>query len=853
MTKTSLGREAGGAGGDPADAALRLAAAAPAGHFDELRTPEGTLRSHWRGFFEQLGNAGLGDLDRRLGLLRRRVQEHGVTYNVYGDEHGPARRWLLDLLPFIVARDEWKIIEEGVVQRAALLSALMKDIYGEQRLLRDGLLPPSLVLGNPSYLRPLQGFSAPGGVYLHLIAFDLARAPDGHWWVASQRTQAPSGLGYALENRLIVSRLFADGFAALRVQRLASSFRRLLETLHRLAPRDPGEGGEDARIVLLTPGRYNETYFEHAYLARYLGVPLVEGHDLTVRDDRLFLKTLYGLERVHAVMRRVDDAFCDPLELRPESALGVPGLVQAVRAGHVLVANPIGSRLLESPAIQGFLPAIARRLLGEEMKLPSRDTWWCGEASSRAYALEHLELARLRPSYPGATHEPDVRAGSGLVRLADWRERIEANPDAYTVQSYRPYSKTPNWQGGALSMRSAVVRVYAIATADGRWHAMPGGLTRIADPRGNEVSMQRGGSSADTWVITGEEVDPFSMLSGPLRVEDIANRRRVVTSRAAENLFWMGRYTERADNSVRTAQQVLTALRGDERLPAPVAAAIRTQCLAQGLVPFEVPSPSAGPRVFERTLLAGLSDPAGASVAFDLGALARSAAEIRERLASEHWRLIVDTAEHFTSAQRQMAARGRLSLDESLRALGEVAVRIGAITGAQTDGMTRDDGWRLLTIGRQIERLVCMTAMLQSLFADKAVQHQAGFDLALALANSTITYRSRYPGRQELAALIDLLVLEVANPRSLACAVDVIARESNALAGAAAGRADGLGPELATGRIEAGLDELCERDGGKFARLIALMQRLNGSAQALSDWIGLQYFSHSELPRSMVL
>jgi len=328
---------------DSAGAALRLAVPASAGHFDELLGQDRLLRPVWRRFFGSLGSAGLADLHRRDELLKRQVREHGVTYNVYSDENGTPRRWSLDLLPFLVEAADWKIIEAAVVQRAAVLCAIMRDVYGPQQLVGEGLLPPALVHGHPGYLRALDGVKPPGDIFLHVVAFDLARGPDGHWWVVGHRTQAPSGLGYALENRVIVSRLFPENFAQMQVQRLAASYRRLLQTLVQHAPRDAAEKGGPPRIVLLTPGRYTETYFEQAYLAHYLGVPLVEGEDLTVRDDRLFLKTLHGLERVHAVIRRLDDVFCDPLELRPDSALGVPGLLQAIRRGNVLVANALGA------------------------------------------------------------------------------------------------------------------------------------------------------------------------------------------------------------------------------------------------------------------------------------------------------------------------------------------------------------------------------------------------------------------------------------------------------------------------------------------------------------------------------
>ena len=838
---------------DGAAAALGLCAAAAPGHYDELRDSDGALRPTWRTFFGGLGTAGLNDLHRREILLKRQVHEHGVTYNVYSDEHGVPRRWSLELLPFLVGEQDWQLIESAVVQRAAVLSAVMRDAYGPRQLIREGLLPPALVLGNPGYLRSLHGVEPPGGIFLHVVAFDLARGADGHWWVLGHRAQAPSGLGYALENRLTVSRLFGESFAAMRVQRLAASYRRLLETLVRHAPRDAGEGSAPPRIVLLTPGRYNETYFEQAYLAHYLGVPLVEGEDLTVRDDRLYLKTLHGLERVHAVIRRLDDVFCDPLELRADSALGVPGLLHAIRCGHVLVANALGAAFLESPAIHGFLPAIARRLLGEELVLPPRDSWWCGEAVARQTAFATLQTARVRATYRGSGLEPAIARGTGLLKLSDVRNVIEQCPDWFTIQSYLPYSKAPCWSRNALVPRSAMLRVYVIATGDGGWHAMPGGLTRIAE-RQDEVSMQRGGSSADTWVITGQEVDPFTMLPDRLRVDDVVFRRRIVTSRAAENLFWLGRYSERTDNAARAAQSILTNLRSNSPLPESVLAAIGRTSVALGLVPRGVPPPVLGQRVFERTLLGALGNERASSVAFDLGQLASAAAQIRDRLAFEHWHQITSTVERYTVSIGRGEDKEPPSLDDALAALASLAVGLGAITGAQADGMTRDDGWRLLTIGRQIERLICMSEVLQAFFESGSVVQESGFDLALALFNSTITYRSRYQGQRDITALVDLLVLELANPRSLACTVDLIARELGELCAATAQRVDWQEAAVFALPRQPLLSQLCGRDAsGGFADFIALTRTLIASARNLSDRIGLRYFSHSESLRSQIV
>lgn len=825
-----------------------LAATLPvhAGHYDELRGADGLLRPGWAQFFGHLGAGGFADLSRRAQTLARQIAEDGISYNVYNDAQKGAQPWSLDLLPHIIEADEWAALEAGVTQRARLLSRMMRDVYGPQHLLREALLPAALVYGNPAYLRPLVGSPPVGGTYLHLMAFDLARAEDGRWWVIGQRTQAPSGLGYALQNRLIVSRLFPDTFREMRVQRLASSYRRLLDTLERCAPREHGARSA-VRIVLLTPGPYAATYFEHAYLARYLGIPLVEGSDLTVREEGVFLKTLHGLERVHAILRRLDDDYCDPLELRPDSALGVPGLLQAVRAGRLLVANALGSGFLESPAINGFLPAIAQRLLGESLLLPSLDSWWCGERAAFEAVADQLHDKVVKPTFVSSSQrpafEPAIGAELSARQLAALRTRIAADPDAYTVQAYLPLPQAPTWAVGRILPRAAMLRVFAIADGAGNWHAMPGGLTRVAGREARVVSLTRGGASQDTWVMTRGRVDSFSMLPSPLRPEDLESKRRVVSSRAAENLFWMGRYAERAEFSVRLARAVLGLLSDDSREAGPLLAALGQLAERNGLVPEEAVRPEQSLAVFERTLLAGLADPAGPpSVAYNLAALRRTAAQIRERLSGDHWRLLASTEQTLADATERATREGGFTADRALDVLAQVSVLLQSVTGAQTDHMTRDDGWRLLTAGRQLERLAVQADALATLFDTGAARQDSGFDLLLVLADSTITYRSLYQRRQEMPAAIDLLVQEQTNPRALARAVRVVRRELARLPGGEAEAA-----ALPTPEQWPPLAALCTVDAeGRHTRLIDFAQQLVGAAYTVSDAVGARYFSHAE-------
>ncbi len=753
------------AGDTPGALARELAAATPAGHWDELRgrvsegRRGGALAPSWERFFELLGSEGFDGLERRQRGLQQQILEDGVTYNVHADAEQASRSWSLDLFPLIIDPPAWARIAAGAAQRAALLNAVLEDVYGgRQRVLREGLLPAALVQGHPGYLRAVQGHRPAGSVWLHIAAFDLARGPDGEWRVVNQRVQAPSGLGYLLQNRLLISRLFPEAFAALRVQRLASSYRLLMDTVQHLAP---GDG--DARVVLLTPGPYSETYFEQVYLARYLGITLAEGSDLTVREDRLFLKTVRGLEPVHAVLRRLDDSFCDPLELRPDSMLGVPGLLQAVRAGNVLLANALGAGFLESPALQGFLPKLCEALLGQALQLASLPTWWCGEQGVCEAPLQRLTQWVVKPVHAQCDFEATVMNGLGRAELEAWRARVLRKPEQTTLQQYLPLPQVPVWSEGRMHARAAMLRVYALADGAGAWRVLPGGLVRTASPGGNTVSMQAGGGSQDTWVITSDAVDRSTLLPAPIRPQDLAERHRVVTSRAAENLFWVGRYCERAEHATQMARLALRAIIDDDDLEGGRGDMLDRWCRASGLVPEDTGALARDPASFGRAIVAGLGggEPSF-GLPYNLQAMGRAAAQVRERLGGDHRQWIAAA-----TALRLTPRRGAATAAEALRGLEQLAQLLGAITGAQTDRMTRDDGWRLLSIGRHIERLGLLGQSLCTAFETGAVYAEDAFNQLLELFDSTITYRALYQKRLEIPPLLDLLMLDRENPRSL--------------------------------------------------------------------------------------
>src|SRR6516165_7583376 len=358
---------------------------------DEFLSPDGSPRAVWTRFFDAFGALAPDEIERRFATADRHLREAGVTYRPPGDSAD--RTWPLSHLPLLIDEADWQQLTDGIKQRAQLLELVLRDIHGEGRLVAEGVLPAAAIAGSTEYLRPICGVPPPGGRYLSLYAADVGRGPDGRWWVLGDRTQAPSGAGYALENRLVLSRAFADLYKSMKVPRVAPFFEAFRDSLRASADRD------EPRIGVLTPGSFSETYFEHATLARYLGFLLVEGDDLAVSDNRIHIRTVAGLKRLDVLLRRVDSNSLDPLELEASSRLGVPGLIDVLRKNGVVVANMPGSGVLEARALLGFLPALARRLLGEELKMPHIATWWCGQRSAREEVLSRLDEVAIEGAY----------------------------------------------------------------------------------------------------------------------------------------------------------------------------------------------------------------------------------------------------------------------------------------------------------------------------------------------------------------------------------------------------------------------------------------------------------------------
>jgi len=733
--------------------------------YDEVFDPEGRPRRHWERLAKAARGASRSALSGRANRIRRAVEQDGVTYNIYGDPKGTDRPWEVDLLPFVIGKEEWHFLANAVAQRARLLNDMLADLYGRGRLLSEGLIPPAIIHGHHNYLWPCRGIEPRGGIYLHIYACDLARSPDGRWWVIGDRTQGPSGGGYALQNRLIVTPLYENIFRSLGVQRLANFFRTLQQQLAAIAPTDD----EAPLVALLTPGPYNETYFEHVFLARYLGYPIVEGSDLTVRENRVYLKTLQGLKRVHVLLRRLDDEYCDPAALRTDSTLGVAGLISAARAGNVVIANALGSGVLESPALTGFLPAICQALLGEPLALPSVASWWCGEAPALEHAVSHLPELVIKPAFPSMKLEPTfghVLDRAGRETLA---QRMRATPHAFVAQEWVRLSQAPTWSTEKQQFEPRVVglRLYATASGDD-YEVMPGGLARVAPESATEViTMQRGGSSKDVWVL-GDTMAPWQSLLLPrLGARNIVRGGFYSPSRAVENLFWMGRYAERVENVGRllrsTAQRltesdpsrlaevkVLTNLSERARLRE---LAVESTAAAQGK---KKTSTTTG----AEWLITAVGDPRVINgMAANTARVLYCATQLRDRMSLDHWRTVQRLARaHEPAAQNFEAA---------LTILDTVLPACTALAGYAFDDMTRDDAWQFLVMGRQLERMAFLSSITTQVLALPEDDREIVLGALLEIGNVSITYRARYQRQPELLPLLDLLLLDESNPHSV--------------------------------------------------------------------------------------
>lgn len=744
------------------------------GRFDEAFDESGMLRPHWHSFASSFGSIGPAELQRRLTQAQRQIAEDGITFNPHDVGGNATRPWVLDPVPLVISNNEWEQMARGLEQRAQLADLILLDLFGPQTLLRERVVPPDVLFGNPRYYPAYQSLVPNPKRHLHMYAVDLARAPNGQWFVTSERSRSPFGLGYTLENRLITSRMLPVAFRQCQVRRLAPFFMTFRETLRELAQRYR----ENPRIVIWTKGPKSRAYFEDAFLARYLGYTLVEGGDLAVRDNRVTLKTLGGLLPVEVLYRRVEDHTADPVELAADSDGGVSGLLEVIRSGRVAVANSLGSAIIESPIMLAFLPAICRSLLGQDLIMPSIATWWCGADESRRFVLSNIDKFMIRRAYRVADEppmQPETMSKLERERLID---QINAAPALFVAQERVTRSTAPVWQDGKLKPWALAMRAFMVAKHDG-YEALPGGLARVTkDDALLEHNMTSGEQSQDVWVLSDAPVEKVSLLS--LMSSDVQLKRSgaELPSRAADNLFWLGRYVERAEQQARLARTTLQALTSEEISPS--SQALLATCIESGFLRASDVRKTNDLAGVDIRLSKSLFDPTlVGSFRSTLCEAARVGAMVRDRIALDSLRVIMKLEE----MSRVDVKTDDVTAYDVVRVLDNSVTLLVAFAGLASESMTRTQGWRFLDLGRRIERSLQIALTVRNLLPHKPTSRDetSALESLLIIHDSIMTYRSRYLASLQVPIVLDLLITDDTNPRSLVHQLATIANHVDRL------------------------------------------------------------------------
>lgn len=735
---------------------------------DEMIGADGAIRPAWSALISALDELGRDELAARFERADQYLRDAGVFYRKYDGAEGKERAWPLAHVPLIIDDVEWQHITSGLVQRAELLEQIVADIYGANTLVSRGLLPPELIARSAEFLRPMVGIKPMSGHFLHFCAFELGRGPDGGWWVLGDRTQAPSGAGFALENRVATTRALSDIYARLHVHRLAGFFRAFRDALN-------AQSRSDGRVGILTPGQHNETYFEHAYIARYLGFMLLEGEDLVIENGEVMVRTVAGLKPVSVLWRRMDASFVDPLELRYDSRIGTPGMTQALREGTISMVNALGSGILETRALAAFMPRLSLALMDAPLELPTIATWWCGQDAERRHVLENFDRMMIGPAFSTGLAIDDHQSTVLGMTLADApREtllgRLADEGENFVGQEPVTLSTAPVHVNGKLEARPISLRVYAARTQDG-WIVMPGGFARVGSSRDTSaIAMQRGGKAADVWVVSEKPVERVSLL--PLQGEKLTRvPSGMLPSRSADNLMWLGRYAERCEATVRILRAYNARL-------------------------AELSNPDLALLKDTRTYLEGIG--VDAKVAMPPGLMAaiesatRSAGQIRDRFSPDGWLALAD----LRKTARAFAARVQPG-DDATRSMTVLLRKLAGFSGLVHENMYRFAGWRFLEIGRRLERGIQMAGIVSWFTREDAPE--GALEMLLEIGDSVMTHRRRYSVSAGTNSYIDLLILDPLNPRSILFQVTELREQLEKLPG---GIEDGLLSPAAKAALE---------------------------------------------------
>ena len=751
-------------------ASKTISATLPKGYFanqpliDECFGFDGEVKEHWKKLFANVESIGTDELKNRQQELLKLLQENGVTYNVYGDSGGLNRPWLLDTMPLIVSAAEWRITERGMKQRAFVLNKVLEDLYGDRKLLKLGIIPPELIYAHSGFLRPCDKIKLPGENQLILYAADLSRGPDEKVWVLKDRTQAPSGMGYAVENRRALSRVLPELFRNHNTTKLGGFFNNMMQSFLDIAPQEK----EQPRIVLLTPGPRNETYFEHAFLASSLGFTLVQGEDLVVRDGFVWIKTVEGLEKVDVILRRVDDSFCDPLELREDSHLGIPGLLEAIRKGNVAVANPLGSSILENTGLMAFMHNVFKYFLNEDPVFQMVATWWCGQKKELDYVIQNIDTLVIKKIDRSMGFDTVMGSRLSKAQKEELIRRIKSRPYLYVGQEEVGFSTTPVFTKGKLEPRHTVFRTFLVA-AKGKYEILPGGLTRCSPEKGSFlVSNQYGGIAKDTWVETSAK------SSGPLLLHhNDLKRKSVLPSRAAENLFWVGRYSQRILRTSRFVRIVLrnlsqTGYLNNGQESEAQKALLRTVTHLTGTYPGLLEEDKddllVENRLSELHQLICNPDKVG-GLHYTLNNLLKAMYSVRDRWPVDNWRIIDD----IESVKRRLVLLEPQGIRHVFGLLDRMNGSLLSFLEMNRQSMYRGEGWTIYRIGQILEELYLELTQYRSLLTFQYEESDEFQVLeALLISNQNISnYRSIYRTYFDVEPALDLLFLNTQNPISI--------------------------------------------------------------------------------------
>jgi uncharacterized circularly permuted ATP-grasp superfamily protein/uncharacterized alpha-E superfamily protein len=826
--------------------------------YDEALLPSGAKREHWSFALNSLKALGADNLTARESKTQRILRDDGVTYKSYTERE---RTWDLDTVPLIIDSDRWTQIEAGILQRSELFNRLFKDIYGSQELIRQGVIPPEAIFSHPSFLRPCFGIKQPSEHALIFHGIDMIGTSDNNVCVIGDRTQAPSGPGYALENRTVMTRVFPSLFRESQVQRLAMFFQTLRVKLNSLSPDD-----HLPNIVVLTPGSSSESYFEHAYLANYLGYSLVQGRDLTVRNGQVWMKSLCGLSRVDVVLRRVDDFYCDPAELKSDSYLGVPGLLEVIRGGKVVLANPLGSGILESPVFLKYLSAISQALMGEQLLLPSVKTWWAQDPKDRDFIFDNISRLVIKPVYQKKGQKNILGSQLSEAELTDLREKIRQKPLKYVAQECISPSYAPTWQEQKFAPRPIVFTGFSVA-GDESYSVMPGGLTRIGKNVDDQLVLN-GQSilSKDTWVLSKEPVRHISLWSDKAKHDSMANdQEQNLSSRIVESMFWLGRYAIRAEYALRLLRTIFLQLNNANQLTDKSYQIILCTVteVTETFPGFTLNDKknNTATTLFknpEAELTSVITDiKRTGSVASNLKEMLNCAEEVKSLLSADTQRVINDIRDDVNALEKTIKADFASAPEE---ALDPLVTSLLALSGLVNESMIRGYGWRFIEIGRDLERAYQTTKLINSLMSPVLTEHDEDtvLETVLLTLETLVTYRRRYRARTDVVNGLELTLLDETNPRSLSSLLKSLKEHIDVLPSRHQGRLltieKRLSLELLTKIQLARPITLCKmsKESDRRENLFKLMKKsqhlLNQLAVVLSDI----YFDHTEIQHQVM-